>query len=236
AAVRAGDRAAAQQQLATLLEENPEEAQGWYLLSLLVDSPQKQAAYLSKTLALNPNHPKAKGQLATLQGAGIIAPTSTFDMDMDIDTDMDMDETTAFLDQAEGDTLPDWLQADQFDQIAKPVEDLAEEPEETAVPNDTLPDWLKEPALLADDPDAVEESPTMVGPTAQSDDKVDQTMTTLRQKTAEKTTQSPTQKTTASPKAKKAASKGATGLNVALGVLVLLAIVVMVLLAYLIFS
>ncbi|MBK7897270.1 MAG: hypothetical protein IPJ90_20760 [Anaerolineaceae bacterium] len=227
AAVRAGDRATAQQQLTTLLEENPKEAQGWYLLSLLVDSPQKQAAYLSKTLALDPNHSKAHMQLATLQGANRMAPTSTINTEMG----MDMDASVDFLDQADDDSLPDWLQGEQFERKEKP----AEQSEETAVPNETLPDWLKEPVLLADEKLAIEESPTMVGPTAQSDDKVDQTVSTLRQKSTEKTTQSPAKKI-ASPKAQKAASKNATGLNIALGVLVLLAIVVMVLLAYLIFS
>ena len=60
AAVRAGDKDTAQRQLTALLDEDPQQDQGWYLLSLLVDSPQKQAAYLSKTLSLNPLHEKAK--------------------------------------------------------------------------------------------------------------------------------------------------------------------------------
>ena len=67
AAVRAGDKREAQRQLTELLDNDPQQVQGWYLLSLLVDSPQKQAAYLSKTLALDPQHEKAKAQLATLQ-------------------------------------------------------------------------------------------------------------------------------------------------------------------------
>src|SRR5690606_22170811 len=108
AAVRAGDRATAQQQLTMLLAEKPEEAQGWYLLSLLVDSPQKQAAYLSKTLALDPHHPKAKEQLASLQAVSTMAPTSTFDTAMDSDVSLDL------LDQAESDTLPDWLESEAF--------------------------------------------------------------------------------------------------------------------------
>lgn len=222
ATVRSGDKQTAKQQLTTLLEENPEQEQGWYLLSLLVDSPQKQSAYLSKTLAINPNHNKAKEQLAALQGFGALAPTSTVRHDASPGMDV--------LSQAESETLPDWLQ-DEGEQVATPEPN--EEATDTAVPNETLPDWLKEPAALtiADDSTGtpVEESPTMVGKTAQSDNEVDKAVSTLRQEAKKQP-----QKKQAKPKP--AANKNTSSLNIILSLLVILAFIVMVILAYLIFS
>lgn len=238
AAVRAGDRTSAQEQLTTLLAEKPEEVQGWYLLSLLVDSPQKQAAYLSKTLALDPNHAKAKEQLTTLQGAGAMAATSTFEMDVAEPMDL--------WDQSESTSLPDWLEAEP---ASLPIPEPAEaEEEETAVPNDTLPDWLQEPAMVPSTPETtqeptkpehkmVEDLPTLVGQRAESDDDVDKAVSNLRQQTIQKTqAKPPANKKQPKAKAKKAANKGSTGINLILGVLVVLALLVMVALAYLIFA
>ena len=94
AAVRTGNKRAAQQQLTTMLDEDPTQVQGWYLLSLLVDSPQKQAAYLGKTLALNPNHEKAREQLAELEASGQLAPTARYVSDQPLDA-MEQSETDA---------------------------------------------------------------------------------------------------------------------------------------------
>ena len=38
---RSGDKVGAQKKVAALLKEDPDNAHGWYLLSLLVDSDQK---------------------------------------------------------------------------------------------------------------------------------------------------------------------------------------------------
>jgi hypothetical protein len=221
-AVRSGDKQTAQQQLTTLLNEDPEQPQGWYLLSLLVDSPQKQAAYLSKTLALNPNHAKAKEQLATLHGSGKMAATSTIRHD-------DSDGINV-LKQAESETLPAWLQDDgEFSSPPKPAAEMTD----AAVPNEFLPDWLKEPAALAIDeesmPTPVDENPTIVGLTAQSDDEVDMTVATLRQQEKIKSGQKQAQP-------KPAGGKSTNALNIVLGFLIILALIVMVILAYLILS
>lgn len=66
-ATRAGQPKEAQILLAQLLQENPNNTQAWYLLSLLVDSPTKKQAYLQKVVALDPTHEKAHEQLAQLQ-------------------------------------------------------------------------------------------------------------------------------------------------------------------------
>jgi hypothetical protein len=206
AAVRTGNKREAQQQLTMLLDEDPTQVQGWYLLSLLVDSPQKQAAYLGKTLALNPNHEKARDQLAMLEASGQLAPTSSYVSDQPMDV----------LEQSETDALPEWLVSDSGDFAVAPV---ASKVSETAVPNDTLPDWLKEPAV----PDSIiapDEPMTVVGKTAVAPPQTRPAKAT---------------KPTAAKPARKA-GQNTQGLNIALGLLVLLAIVVIVLLAYLLLS
>lgn len=221
AAVRMGDKESAQRQLTDLLDEDPKQVQGWYLLSLLVDSPQKQAAYLSKTLSLNPNHEKAKEQLAALQAAGTLAPTTTIAEE----TSQPMD----VLAQSETDELPDWLReaGDENEAVASPVT-LSEE---TAVPAENLPDWLKEPVALADTPsppEPVEESPTVVGKTAEPASKPDKVAADLK-----KTLDRPQQKR---PKPASTAKQSTRNLNMLLGLLVTLAVIVLILLAYLLLS
>lgn len=215
-AVRSGDVQEAQQQLTELLAENPEEAQGWYLLSLLVDSPQKQAAFLSKTLALNPQHEKAQEQLSALQRVGSLAPTTTISdapsQPMDV------------LAQSETDTLPSWLQeAGGTSTDAQPAVDIAD----AAEADDTLPDWLKEPSTLGGDAtlSPVEELSTVTSQSAKTS-KMDQAGAAGKIKPAQ-ARKKPAKTTTST-------SKSTTGLNVILGILVILAVIVMVLLAYLI--
>ena len=69
AAVRAGDMARAQSIAADIVRENPNDANGWYLLSQLVDSDARRAAYLNKTLALDPHHARARIEFDALPPA-----------------------------------------------------------------------------------------------------------------------------------------------------------------------
>jgi len=221
AAARIGDKETAQRQLTELLDEDPQQVQGWYLLSLLVDSPQKQAAYLSKTLALNPDHEKAKEQLAALQAAETLAPTTT--------TAKKTSQSMDVLAQSETDELPDWLQevGGSSESTAVPVKSA----EETAVPNEELPDWLKEPVELTETAspiEAVEESPTVVGKTAEPTTKPDKVAAELK-KTLDKPQQKP-------PKTTRTAKQSTRNLNILLGLLVTLAVIVMIVLAYLLLS
>lgn len=206
AAVRTGNKREAQQQLTTLLDEDPSQVQGWYLLSLLVDSPQKQATYLSKTLALNPNHEKAREQLALLEASGQLAPTASRVSDQPMDV----------LEQSETDALPDWLVSESGDFAAAPA---TQKVSETAVPNSTLPEWLKEPALpdsqLVAAEEGTVENKTAVPPTPTSPVKAAKTAPAKPVRRAKQNTQ---------------------GLNIVLGLLVTLALVVMILLAYLLLS
>jgi hypothetical protein len=207
ATVRAGDKREAQRQLTELLHDNPQQVQGWYLLSLLVDSPQKQAAYLSKTLALDPQHEKAKAQLAALQTEGSLAATAT----IEIEAKMPLDVVA----QAESDELPDWL----TEGADLPAAAHPEPVKETAVTNETLPDWLQEAAVLdTESSNIVAEEPTVAGQTTQAITEPDKAVATRKQPTA---------------KAARSAPQNSRSLNIILGLLVIVALVVMVLLVYL---
>lgn len=75
AAVRAGELERAQLIAAEIVQKYPDDANAWYLLSQLVDSDARRAAYLNKTLSLNPAHPRAAAELATLP-SGVIGALS----------------------------------------------------------------------------------------------------------------------------------------------------------------
>lgn len=66
AAVRSGDPQRAQLLTAEIIEAKPDDANAWYLLSQLVDSEARRAAYLSKALALDPRHERARAEFGAL--------------------------------------------------------------------------------------------------------------------------------------------------------------------------
>ena len=66
AAVRDDDTERAQLLAAEVIQDNPDDAHAWYLLSQLVDSDARRAAYLRKTLALDPAHERARAEFAAL--------------------------------------------------------------------------------------------------------------------------------------------------------------------------
>ena len=66
AAVRAGEPERAQRIAVEIVRANPDDANAWYLLSQLVDSDARRAAYLGKTLALDPNHARARIEFDSL--------------------------------------------------------------------------------------------------------------------------------------------------------------------------
>ena len=65
-AVRDDDTERAQLLAAEVIQDNPDDAHAWYLLSQLVDSDARRAAYLRKTLALDPAHERARAEFAAL--------------------------------------------------------------------------------------------------------------------------------------------------------------------------
>lgn len=136
-ATRAGDKKEAQLLLAQNLKENPDDAQSWYLLSMLVDSKEKQAIYLSKTLALDPTHEKANERLEIINYAAETSANITISEDED-----------DFIYQAEGDSLPQWLATDASSlQLNKAKPAAAEDEEENGEkekPTKQVPQWLQE--------------------------------------------------------------------------------------------
>ncbi|MBX3056183.1 MAG: hypothetical protein KF770_06885 [Anaerolineae bacterium] len=220
AATRANDKRKAQLLLANNLKENPESVQSWYLLSMLVDSKEKQALYLGKALALDPHHPKAQERLARLQTAETIAIS---------------DEPLDFLAQSEGATLPNWLAGDagalQLDKMgmrAAPGMVAEEEADVTAVAPTIakeVPDWLQEdvsPTWVSQEP------PTQVSPFP------------AEKKAPPKAKPAPAAQAKPAPRKKPAAKKPrtkkqkASQLNLVMGVMIVFFILVVLLLAYLV--
>ena len=129
-ASRAGNKVEAQKILVELLQENPNEVQGWYLLSLLVDSKEQQAAYAAKALALDPHHEKAQERLSQLQTEPAMAATAV------------TTEAPDFITQEQGNTLPDWMAGDE-ELVAATAVAAAKTPTDGA--EEELPDWIQEP-------------------------------------------------------------------------------------------
>jgi len=223
-ATRANDKRKAQLLLATSLKENPDDVQSWYLLSMLVDSKEKQALYLSKALALDPDHPKAQERLTRLQTAETIAIS---------------DEPLDFLGQSEGDSLPEWLAEDagslQLEKMGvriAPAEELEEEEGvgegATAVASDKdVPDWLQQdvgPTWVTQEP------PTQVSPFPQEEEKPSKQKTKSKPKAAAKA--KPKSRKKAAPKKPRTKKQKASQLNLAMGVLIVIFMFVALYLAY----
>ena len=69
AAGREGDTERALLLAAEVAEADPQDANAWYLLSQLVDSDARRAAYLSKALAIDPTHARAREEFTALPPA-----------------------------------------------------------------------------------------------------------------------------------------------------------------------
>jgi hypothetical protein len=61
---RTGETDEAQRLVAAILENSPDDARAWYLMSHLVESPARQAAYLYKAVSLDPSNERARAELA----------------------------------------------------------------------------------------------------------------------------------------------------------------------------
>ena len=71
---RAGRTDIAQSLLTQLICENPDDANAWFLLGHIVDTPERQALYLQKTIELEPEHAIAKQRVMQLENRPIPAP------------------------------------------------------------------------------------------------------------------------------------------------------------------
>jgi len=227
AAARSGNNKKAQYLLTQTLQENPEETQAWYLLSLLVDSPEKQITYLNRVLELNPAHEKAQEKLAALTA---VPPT------IDIAPD-----SLSLAEQENSDLLPGWMADDVPDtyfETPSTIEEIADTGAESE--DDELPDWLQE--SVVDEWALEEESETAVFPPTEEDqpiaqaetsaEKTDTPPATMAKAPAEATKTPPVKKQkSASPKNNQGSS-----LNLVLTVLVILALLVAAFLIYLLIT
>lgn len=134
AAVRRGETERAQLLTAEVIRDNPDDANAWYLLSQLVDSDTRRAAYLSKTLALDPTHERAQAEL----GVGPVAGTSQPETVAVFEPAVTEVEVTAVA-------APEWLQplspepAPAAEVIAPPVTVVAPTQPAPARPRPTTP-------------------------------------------------------------------------------------------------
>jgi len=75
---RAGKLDAARGQLVELLRQEPGNAQGWYLLSFVLDDPQRRQYALMQALKAEPDFERAQERLSILRGeASVAAPVET---------------------------------------------------------------------------------------------------------------------------------------------------------------
>lgn len=72
-AARAGNPAEARTILSELVRQYPREARGWYLLSQLVEQPERAEFCLNKVLEIDPNNAKARQRLEALSAGGAAA-------------------------------------------------------------------------------------------------------------------------------------------------------------------
>ena len=153
-AARNGQETEAQMLLTQVLKEDPNETQAWFLLSSLVDSESKKIAYLGKVLALEPDHQMAQKVLARLQGeADAVIETEETMAGIDADGDeipsvpvVVSHDTTDFLAQQKGDTLPEWLIEEENLEITDgvAVAEIEVGRELVSDKDVAIPDWLQD--------------------------------------------------------------------------------------------
>lgn len=221
AAARSGNHKKAQYLLTQTLQENPEETQAWYLLSLLVDSEDKQIAYLNQVLALDPTHEKAQERLAALTAVPTPMPTSPDDLPL--------------AEQESGDLLPEWMADDLPDTAVETPFEAEELPEASAeLEEEELPDWLQESVedewAWAEEEEEETAVPAPVeAPSSLAEEPVAAAETTPQ--TPEKAPKPvPAKKQQPAPQKK---SQGSSSLGIILALLVVLAILVGAFLVYL---
>jgi len=110
-------------------------AQAWYLLSLLVDSPAKKQAYLQKAAELDPTHEKAVQQLSQLTNAPLELASTPDTTSSDFDTNQ--------VEPAFAEPLPEWL-TDMQPSAEAPAVPVDDEQEATLSSDEEIPDWLKD--------------------------------------------------------------------------------------------
>lgn len=223
-ATRVGDKKNAQFLLTQAIQEEPDNPQSWYLLSLLVDDNEKQQVYLTKVLDLDPDHIKAHEKLVAISQTAVIKPalipfTEEIEEEEIEIAPVILSSNSGDLEaQDDGETLPDWMADDLPDLADKTTTTVVE----TAVISETVvPDWLQG---SVDETWAENETETAVAETNQPEIKD-------APKPAEENKLAIAEKKTAPAK-----KSGEKGLNYLLIGLVVIAIIVFMILAYFILT
>jgi hypothetical protein len=128
-AARAGQKKEAQVLLTQILKDEPNDVHAWFLLSHVVESEQKQIAYLRKVLALEPGHEKAVQRLAQLETP---KPLPVAEEMVEFDADESWDDTLTDLtpETTEEMSLEMALAPPQAEELVSPGADsLTVEPE-----------------------------------------------------------------------------------------------------------
>lgn len=134
-AARGGDTEQALWLAADVARQHPDDANAWYLLSQLVDSDARRAAYLSKTLALNPGHERARVELAALPPevtAALVGGPPLSAVEAVAEPEPVVATTAESGQVAAGDGVPDWLRPLGAEPVQATPEAVA--PEEPAQP------------------------------------------------------------------------------------------------------
>lgn len=225
-ATRAGDTKNAQFLLTQAIQEDPDNPQSWYLLSLLVDDEEKKQTYLSKVIELDPDHTKAHEQLVAISETAVPEIKSSEEPTPEATTVVLSSGSSDLEAQDEGETLPDWMADD-----LPPTEDKNEETviETVAiVEEEIVPDWL--------DGDLDED---WSGEDKAAEDE------TVPDETEEKEDEQPEEKTVAEKKeittkekkpSKEKKAKSEKQLNYMLIGLIVIAIIIFFIMAYMIFT
>jgi hypothetical protein len=138
-ATRVGDTKNAQFLLTQAIQEDPDNPQSWYLLSLLVDDEEKKQVYLTKVIELDPDHTKAHEQLVAISETAVPENISTEEPVPEAATVVLSSGSSDLEAQDEGETLPDWMADD-----LPPTEDKETVIETVAIiEEEVVPDWLE---------------------------------------------------------------------------------------------
>lgn len=140
-ATRAGDTKNAQFLLTQAIQEDPDNPQSWYLLSLLVDDKEKKQAYLAKVIELDPDHTKAHEQLVAISETAVPEIKSTEETMPEAATIVLSSGSSDLEAQDEGETLPDWMADDLPSTEDKDEETVIETV--AIVDEEVVPDWLE---------------------------------------------------------------------------------------------
>ncbi len=126
-ATRAGRTDVAQSLLTQLIQENPDDANAWFLLGHIVNTPDRQARYLQKVIELEPEHAIAKQRLLQIENIPVPAPVIPEQVPIDAPNEASDEETV--VEQALDATVPGTVSVAELAANSQPAVDATLEPQ-----------------------------------------------------------------------------------------------------------